>query len=101
MPTDIAFPEANFPPPGELQAEYERRVLLGRQRMSSSTAVISGLARNVAGILPRTIARIKQIGAMFANYRVVLYENDSHDDTPRLLSDWAARNPRVHVTLER
>lgn len=101
MPLDITFPESDFLPPRELQAEYERRVQLGQQRMSTSTAVIAGLARDVAGILPLTIARIEQIGVMFADYRVVIYENDSRDDTPRLLTEWAARNSRVHVTIER
>ena len=69
--------------------------------MSSTTAVISGLARDVAGILPLTMARIEQIGAMFDDYRAVIYENDSRDETARLLTDWAKRNPKVNVTIER
>ena len=101
MPLDITFPEATFPPPGELRAEYERRVQLGQRRMSASTAVISGLARDVAGVLPLTIARIEHIGAMFADYRVVIYENDSRDETASLLTEWAKRNHRVDVTIER
>ncbi len=101
MSPDITFPDARFPPPCELRAEYERRVQLGQRRMSSTTAVISGLARDVAGILPLTIARIEQMGAMFADYRVVIYENDSRDETARLLTDWAERNHRVDVTIER
>lgn len=95
------IPDYRFPPPHELRAEYERRVQLGQRRMSSTTAVISGLARNVAGILPLTIARIEQMGAMFADYRVVIYENDSSDETARLLTDWAERNHRIDVTIER
>ncbi len=94
------FPEAKFPPPCEVQADYERRVQLGQRRMSARTVVISGLARDVAGILPLTIARIEQIGAMFSDYRVVIYENDSHDETKRLLTDWAERNHRVDVLTE-
>ena len=101
MDVIATFPEANFIAPEPLRAEYERRVQLGRQRMSVSTAVISGLARDVAGILPLTMARIEQIGSMFADYRVVIYENDSRDETARLLSDWAERNHRVNVTVER
>ncbi len=101
MSPDITFPDAKFPPPRELRAEYLRRVQLGQRRMLDTTAVISGLARDVAGILPLTIARIEQMGAMFADYRVVIYENDSRDETARLLIDWAERNHRVDVTIER
>lgn len=101
MTLDASFPEADFPVAPEFHAEYRQRVASGRQRMSATTAVIGGLARDVAGVLPLTIARIEQIGAMFADYRVVIYENDSRDDTPQLLTDWAARNSRVHVTIER
>lgn len=101
MSPDITFPDPRFPPPRELRAEYERRVELGQRRMSSTTAVISGLARDVAGILPLTIARIEQMGLMFADYRVVIFENDSRDETARLLTDWAERNHRVDVTIER
>ncbi len=101
MTLDASFPEVDFPAAPEFNAEYQWRVASGRQRMSATTAVIGGLARDVAGVLPMTIARIEQIGAMFADYRVVIYENDSRDNTPRLLTDWAARNSRVHVTIER
>lgn len=101
MLNDITFPEAKFSPPRHLQADYERHVQLGRRRMSASTAVIGGLARDLARLLPLTIARIEQIGAMFADYRVVIYENDSRDETAQMLTDWAARNPKVHVTIER
>lgn len=100
LPDDL-FPEAKFPPPREVQADYVRRVQLGQRRMSARTVVISGLARDVAGILPLTIARIELIGAMFSDYRVVIYENDSRDETARLLTDWAKRNHRVDVTVER
>lgn len=101
MDVIATFPEANFLAPEPLRAEYERRVRLGQRRMSATTAVISGLARDVADILPLTIARIEQMGAMFADYRVVIYENDSRDETARLLTDWAERNPKVDVTVER
>ena len=100
MNSDISFPEGEFPPSRERQANYEQRVALGHRRMAGQTVVICGLARDVAWLLPFTIARIERLGAMFADYRVVIYENDSRDDTKQLLTAWAARNPRVHVTQE-
>jgi hypothetical protein len=69
--------------------------------MGSARVVICGLARNVAEVLPATIGAIERLGSAFADYRVVLYENDSHDRTPELLSGWAAVNRRVTALSQR
>ncbi len=100
MNLDSPFPEADFPVAPEFRADYLHRVSSGRQRMSQTTAVICGLARDVEQILSQTIARIDRLGQMFEDYRVVIFENDSQDGTKSLLSDWASRNPKVDVTLE-
>lgn len=100
MDVSANFPEDGFAPAEPLCADYERRIGIGRRRMSETTAMLVGLARDVGRILPFTIAGLERIGAMFADYRVVIYENDSRDDTKRLLSDWVARNPRVQVVME-
>ena len=97
---DVAFPEELFSTTPELWSDYRQLVTLGQSRMEQATAVICGLARDVAEILPVTIARIERIGERFADYRVVIYENDSRDDTRALLLAWAQYNPRIHVVLE-
>ena len=100
MNLDSSFPETDFPVAPEFRADYLNRVESGQQRMSQATAVICGLARDVEQILPLTIARIERLGKMFADYRVVIFENDSQDNTKSLLGSWASRNPKVDVTLE-
>jgi len=95
---DLAqFPEARFVPSPERRQQYETDVVLGRSVMAGRRVVICGLARNIEQVLPRTIARTERIGSMFADYRVVLFENDSSDATPALLASWQRRNPRVTV----
>lgn len=95
------FPEHRFLPHAEAAESYEAAVEAGRMAMRESRAVICGLARNVATHLPRTIARIQRLGRMFAEYCVLVYENDSTDVTPALLNRWASRNHRVTVISER
>jgi hypothetical protein len=73
------FPEYAFPIAAEHAASYAERVERGRERMRSSRVVIAGLARNVIDVLPLTIVRIERLAAMFADCRVVVYENDSTD----------------------
>ena len=95
------FSEHKFPCRPEFQAEYSRRIEIGRQRMSQRRVVICGLCRNVRHFLPKFAARVERLGAMFRDYRVVLFENDSTDATLEFLQDWRQLNDRVHVLSER
>ena len=98
---DTAFPEYRFEPSEENRAAYEARVRRGYEVLRRNCAVIAGLARNVAHVLPKTIARIERLGSLFADYRVVIYENDSSDETPVMLSRWAKQNSKVTAISER
>jgi hypothetical protein len=94
------FPEEQFPPAAWLADSYDEAVERGRRAMAGSRAVLCGLARNVGQILPLTMARLERLGAMFGDYRIFLYENDSEDDTPRQLAAWAAADRRVVIRSE-
>ena len=94
------FPEQAFPPARDCAREHRRRCERGRAAMARSRVAITGLARNLGAILPTTIARVERLGGLFADHRVVVYENDSTDDTKLILRAWAAANRRVHVTTE-
>ncbi len=75
------FPEDAFQCPTATAAEYVQRVENGRRRMRELSVVVCGLCRDVRNFLPRTAARVERLGAMFRDYRVVLFENDSVDAT--------------------
>ena len=94
------FNEKNYPPLVACQKEYAMRVQSGYARMGQRRVVIAGLARNVESYLPWTIARIETLGKCFADYRVLIYENDSNDQTPTLLQQWTEQNHRVHLCSE-
>jgi hypothetical protein len=95
-----SFAESEFPVVEARRAAYTDRVEAGRQRMRSHTVVVCGLCRDVRHWLPRTRARIERLGTMFRDYAVVLYENDSQDDTVAYLRQWQRENPRVHILSE-
>jgi hypothetical protein len=94
------FPEEIFPCRSEARDSYSAQVEHGRNVMSQRSVVFCGLCRDTRHYLPRTAARIERLGAMFGDYRVVLYENDSVDSTRKFLFDWRALNSRVEVTCE-
>ncbi len=94
------FPEDAFPPAPELATAYRQTCQRGYAAMARMRVAITGLARNIGGVLPLTIARIERLASRFADYRVIIYENDSTDTTKPLLLRWANANPRVMVTME-
>jgi len=95
-----SFNESSFSVASAHRATYERRVADGMRLMQQRRVVIAGLARNLAGILPLTIKRIECLGKLFADYRVVIYENDSTDRTLEILQSWATDNPKVVACSE-
>ena len=95
MTSLAAFPELRFTPDSDRKEEYRARVHRGRSVMRDRRVVICGVARDLAKMLPATIARVECLGRMFADYRVVVYENDSVDATPEVFADWQRANHRV------
>jgi hypothetical protein len=95
------FPESLYPCSQENQEEYNAKVILGRQKMSESTVVICGIARDISKNIMANIARIERLGKMFDDYRVVIYENDSTDNTDILLRQWEDKNYNVKILSEK
>jgi hypothetical protein len=89
------FPEARYP--ARDAAGFREKAARGYQRMQGMTIVICGITRNDAETLPLAIRRIEKTGALFADYRVVLFENDSRDETLALLRNWEKANAKVTI----
>lgn len=85
------FPESQFLCK-ENRKDYINRVILGYELMSSSDVLICGIVRNAEKILPYTLARIERLGSFFKDYSVLLYENDSTDNTLKILQSAKLKN---------
>ncbi|MCA9213497.1 MAG: glycosyltransferase family 2 protein [Planctomycetales bacterium] len=94
------FPEQLFPPVRAYSNSYLADTARGYARMAAKRVVIGGLARDLGGILDTTIARIERLGRLFADYRVVMYENDSEDGTRMRLQKWGVANKSVSLLTE-
>lgn len=63
--------------------------------------IVCGIVRNAANGLKRNIPVVNQITSWFGDWRVVIYENDSTDNTKEILRAWGATDKeRVHVIIE-
>jgi hypothetical protein len=94
------FPEQFFPPVATDRPAYEATCRRGYATMAGKRVVVTGLARNLGSILPTTIRRLERLCRLFADYRVVVYENDSTDNTKLLLRKWALDDRRVRAVSE-
>lgn len=63
--------------------------------------LICGIGRNIEAAVPNTIRSATQLGSHFADYRVIIYENNSSDKTKQLLQSWANKNPKVQFISEK
>ena len=68
--------------------------------MQKRRVVIAGLARDLERIMPLTIKRIERLGRLFGDYQTVIYENDSADQTLKILKEWERQNHRVTIVSE-
>jgi glycosyltransferase involved in cell wall biosynthesis len=66
-----------------------------------SSVVIVGCARNIASKLDKTIEIIKMIKNCFIDYQIIIYENDSTDDTLDKLNKWSKEDNKVEIITEK
>lgn len=89
-------PEVVLPVDDEFRDIHSTVCSEGRAIAVESHVVFVGMARDIDGILPLTIERIENIGGLFKRWSAVVVENDSRDDTKKVLKAWeAARGGQV------
>jgi len=69
----------------------------GFQIARTKTVVICTLLRDVEHKLPELIKRAERVGSIFKDYKVLVVENDSNDNTRSKLLSWAKINPKVLI----
>ncbi len=66
----------------------------------SQKVVICGVCKDVATRVTRSMRIMEKIGNLFSDYRIIVYENNSWDATPKILKKWRFRNSKVLVISE-
>lgn len=77
------------------------RIEIARNNIKQQRCVIASICRNLAGDLAEKIRKLISLGDMFADYRIVIYENDSDDSTPDILNLIAKQNSKILVQTEK
>lgn len=82
----------------ERQADIAPSVLQeGRDYYATKTMIFCGLVRNGAHHVKAIKDQITSLGSYFQDYRVIVVENDSTDNSRELLLDWHQLDPRVTI----
>lgn len=97
-PTHFAtkFNEANFKCIENCHL-YHQQVINGYQNMKNIDCIITGLVKDSENTLPLFIQRITHLQPFFKSLIVVLFENDSSDNTRNILLKWEKSNKNVHI----
>ena len=72
-----------------------RKTTLSQNPEILEKVLICGVCRNIEKAVPNTIASIEKLGEKFLDYRAIVYENNSTDQTKQLLSLWAGKDPHA------
>ena len=64
--------------------------------LTRQAKIVFGLVcKNVASRMDPTMAAVEETGKRFADYAVIVMENNSDDDTGKKVMAWQQRNPKV------
>ncbi|CAF1529435.1 unnamed protein product [Adineta steineri] len=75
----------------------QTRIEHGRKHFSKSRIIICGLIRDRELHIKRLINQLNSLTKLFADYAIVIVEDDSKDHTREKLVEWANINSHIHV----
>ena len=64
-------------------------------------SVIVGTARDIEKFLKNTIKKLEMISEIFQKYQIIIYENDSKDNTLNILNNWKNNNKNIEIISEK
>lgn len=92
---------ANYNPAELIVPDYNVLVKEGTKRAAASNIVIAGLMRNASNNFYEFRKLACSIGRMFKSYNIVIYENDSSDNTVELLNEWKSQDDNFYYISEK
>lgn len=92
--------EKLLPPAPEFQQRYEIYRDHGKKYLETKKIAFVGLARNVENTITNCITKLINLGNSAKEYRIVIFENDSIDNTKQILKDLQNTNDRIFCISE-
>ena len=77
-----------------------QKITDGKERMKNSSVSICSIVRDCGTNLKNNIPRVEFLRSLFKESEVVVFENDSKDDTKEILKRWGRDNSNVNIFTE-
>ena len=77
--------------------EYNRRVKVGYKVMRTKRVIFAGLCINIEDKIANLYKRFTYIGQFFKDYKVIMFENDSKDNSRELLKQLSKKNRQFEL----
>lgn len=87
--------EALLPLIPEFQDQYTKLIELGKQYLVHQKIIVLGLVRNLETKIEKNIHRLCELGQNAKNYQILLFENDSKDQTVNKLISLKQNNNHI------
>ena len=87
------YSKNNFSCEGYSTSEIEK----GKEYLKTKKVSFCGLIRDGEERLPHVISKVEKIAKYFKDWEVLIVENDSKDNTRRMLLDWSNKTKKVSV----
>ena len=68
-------------------------------KLSSKTIIVCGIVRDCEKNLSRNLQIIERFCELFKKYDIVIYENDSKDNTKNILKKFSEKNNNIHISI--
>ncbi len=91
LPTLLEIPNVN----DNEKEEFIKNIEIGKYIANNSRIVICSLARNISEIFEKSKERMEYIVKNFKEYKIVIFENDSNDNSRELIKNWSKNNKNV------
>ena len=74
-----------------------KEIIDGKERMRNSFVSICSIVRDCESNLKKNIPKIEYLRSLFKESEIVIFENDSIDNTKKILDNWAREYNNVHI----
>lgn len=79
------------------QIHLTKEFIAGKEIMRNSSVSICSIVRDCQKNLKKNIPRVERLRSLFKNSEVVIFENDSKDNTLEILKNWERKSFNIHV----
>lgn len=84
-----------LPPSPEFITRYNSNIELGKSFLANKKIAIVGLARNIGQIISGSINRLSNFAQNAKEYKIIIFENDSEDNTREVLENLKRDNQNI------